>query len=124
MLSNVNTATGANTQTASRRDSYMDIGINYFITPALSARRKRDVPTTWPGSGSEGGKIKTLVALIDYHLSKRTDVYAELDRNVLNGASVTDPNNPVGSFGGRANQTGATALRAAHALLTPLRRRM
>lgn len=108
MLSNVNTAAGANTQTASRRDSYVDVGVNYRVTPALSAGVSLMFDNVAGVAGNEGGKIKTLVALVDYRLSKRTDVYAELDRNILNGASVTDPNNPVGSFGGRASQTGAT----------------
>ncbi|MFM0223103.1 porin [Paraburkholderia dipogonis] len=108
ILSNANTAAGVNKQTASRRDSYAEIGANYRVTPALSVGASLMLDNVAGVAGDAGGKIKTLVALIDYRLSKRTDIYAELDRNVLNGASVTDPNNPVGSFGGRASQTGAT----------------
>ncbi|WP_321927723.1 porin [Paraburkholderia guartelaensis] len=108
MLSNSNTVAGPNTQTASRRDSFVDVGVNYYVTPALSAGVSLMFDNAAGVAGGQSGKIKTLVALVDYHLSKRTDVYAEFDRNVLNGASVTDPNNPVGGFGGRANQTGAT----------------
>jgi len=47
---------------------------------------------------SADGKISTAYAIADYHLSKRTDVYVDLDRTSLGGAEVST--NSVMGFAG------------------------
>jgi len=106
ILSNATTVAGA--QTTGRRDEYFSAGVAYRVVPALRVGVSLMLDNVAGVAGDTGGRIKTLVSLVDYQLSKRTDVYAEFDRNVLNGASVTDVNSPVGTFHGHANQTGVT----------------
>ncbi|MDI7065536.1 hypothetical protein QMO17_30275, partial [Klebsiella pneumoniae] len=55
----------------------------------------------------QSGHIASFYGIADYLLSKRTDVYVEVDHAILGGASVTDPNSPIGSFGGKNNSTSA-----------------
>jgi predicted porin len=106
ILSNATTVLGA--QTTGRRDAYFSAGVAYRIVPALRIGAQLMLDNVAGVTGGTGGRIKTLVSLVDYQLSKRTDVYAEFDRSVLSGGSVTDLNSPVGTFHGHANQTGVT----------------
>lgn len=106
MLSNATTALG--TQTNARRDSFASVGAMYRITPAWRVGLSLMLDNVDGVARTESGKIKTLVSMVGYQLSKRTDIYAEVDRNILNGASVTDTNSPVGTFYGHSSQTGVT----------------
>ena len=50
--------------------------------------------------------VPTVYGVADYLLSKRTDVYLEMDHTHLSGASVNDLNAPI-SFAGARNNFGA-----------------
>jgi predicted porin len=106
LLGNANTVAGANTQTARRTDSYFSTGFSYMVQPALIVSLGLFLDNASHVTADNGGKIRTGFVIVDYLLSKRTDVYAEVDRNILSGASVTDPNNPVLTFAGRSTRTG------------------
>jgi predicted porin len=105
LLGNANTVAGSNTQTARRTDSYLSLGLAYQVTPALSVTPGLFLDNVSHVAGDASGKIRTGLLNVDYLLSKRTDVYAEVDRNLLSGASVSDPNNPVLTFAGRSSRT-------------------
>jgi predicted porin len=107
LLDNADTASGVNTQTAMRRDSYASVAARYAISPAFSLMASFAIDNISGVNGPAGGKIRQAYLMADYVLSKRTDVYAEIDRNLLSGASVTDPNSPVSTFAGRSGRTGA-----------------
>lgn len=106
LLGNANTVAGANTQTARRTDSYVSAGFSYKVQPALNVSFGLFLDNVSHVTADKGGKIRTGFLDVDYLLSKRTDVYVEVDRNILSGASVTDPNNPVLTFAGRSTRTG------------------
>lgn len=106
LIGNSTTVLGANTQTAQRIDSYMSFGAGYRITPALSITGGYFQDDVGHVVNDQSGKIRTALVNVDYLLSKRTDIYAEVDRNWLSGASVTDPNNPPLTFAGRSTRTG------------------
>lgn len=104
---NANTVLGAGTQTAERRDQYAAAGVTYQATRALklTAGYMRDnVSGVRPGVA---GLVQTVYGVAMYSLSKRTEVYLEMDYSRLSGGSITDPNNPSGSFGGTRCRTGA-----------------
>lgn len=106
LIGNSTTALGANTQTAQRIDSYMSFGLGYKITPTLVVTGGYFQDNVEHVVNGESGKIRTTLLNVDYLLSKQTDIYAEVDRNWLSGASVTDPNNPPLTFAGRSTRTG------------------
>lgn len=106
LLGNSTTVLGANTQTAQRVDSYMSFGLSYRITPALIVTGGYFQDNVGHVVNEQSGKIRTALLNVDYFLSKRTDIYAEFDRNWLSGASVTDPNNPPLTFADRSTRTG------------------
>ena len=106
LLGNANTVAGANTQTARRTDSYFSAGLSYKVQPDLIVSLGLFLDNVSDVTADSGGKIRTGFLDVDYLLSKRTDVYVEVDRNILSGASVTDPNNPVMTFAGRSTRTG------------------
>jgi len=58
-------------------------------------------------SDGQNGTIQTFYGIVDYLLSKRTDVYFEVDHSHLTGASVTDINGPL-TFDGERNNLGAS----------------
>ncbi|CAE6959183.1 porin [Paraburkholderia domus] len=108
LLSNANTVLGPNTQTSKRRDSFLAGALAYQFTPALrvlATYMYDHVSNVSPGAT---GSVQTAYAMAIYNLSVRTDVYAEVDRSHLSGASLTDPNSPLASFGGPANRWGAS----------------
>ncbi|CAN7667147.1 porin [Caballeronia sp. LjRoot34] len=107
LLGNANTVSGSNTQTAMRRDNYASFAARYMLSPAFFLSASLAIDNVTGVNGSQSGKIRQGYLMADYFLSKRTDVYAELDRNVLGGASVTDPNSPVSTFADRSGRTGA-----------------
>lgn len=107
LLANTNTVLGSGTQTAARVDAYVSLGMTYRFSPAWTLSAGAMMDNVRNLNGGDSGKIRTTYALVDYALSKRTDVYATVDRNWLSGGSVTDPNSPIFTFGGRSTRTGA-----------------
>ncbi len=105
LLSNANTIAGPNTQTARRVDSYVSVGARYWFSPALSVIGAYYLDNVRGVAGNASGKIRTYLLGVDYMFSKRTDVYALFNRNLLSGASVTDPNNPPLTFAGQSTRT-------------------
>lgn len=106
LLGNANTVLGTGTQTATRVDAYLSLGLTYRVSPAWIVSTGWMMDNVRHLNGENSGKIRTAYVLVDYYLSKRTDVYATLDRNWLSGGSVTDPNSPVFTFGGQSTRTG------------------
>lgn len=106
LIGNSTTVLGPNTQTAQRVDSYLSLGVSYKVTPALVFTGGYFLDNVGHVVNQQSGKIRTALVNVDYLLSKRTDIYAEFDRNWLSGASVTDPNNPPLTFAGRSTRTG------------------
>lgn len=108
LISNANTIAGPNTQTSERHDRMGVFGVAYQRNGSpwrFVATYMRD--NAAGVSRGASGIIQTGYFIADYSLSKRTDVYFEVDRSWLSGASVTDPNSPIGSFGGASTRTGA-----------------
>jgi predicted porin len=107
IIGNANTVAGTGTQTKARIDNLFNLGGAYMPTPFLKFTVGGLYDHVSNVAGSQSGHIASFYGIADYLLSKRTDVYAELDHSLLGGASVTDPNSPIGSFGGKNNSTGA-----------------
>jgi len=104
---NANTVLGTGTQTAERRDKYAAVGVSYQSPGAVKvtlAYMRDNVTGVRPGVS---GLVQSVYAIAVYSLSKRTDAYLEADYSKLSGGSITDPNNPAGSFGGARSRTGA-----------------
>lgn len=106
LLGNSATALGASTQTSSRTDSYASAGVGYQVTPAIYMTAGMAIDNVRNAAADNGGKIRTGYLVANYAFSKRTDVYIAADRNLLSGASITDPNNPLLSFNGQSGRTG------------------
>lgn len=105
IISNVTTAIGA--QTASRTDLFVRAGASYFVTPSFSLIASYAYDHAKNVSAGNNGTIQTVYGIADYILSKRTDIYLELDHSHLSGASVTDVNGPL-AFDGQKNNFGAS----------------
>ena len=56
-------------------------------------------------STGNSGSVGTVYGVLDYNLSKRTDVYVELDNTKLGDGEING-NSPVGNFGGNTTRTG------------------
>jgi predicted porin len=106
LIGNSNTILGTATQTAQRIDSYLSLAVGYQATPALNIKIGFFQDNVAHVVEDQSGRIRTTLLNADYALSKRTDIYAEVDRNWLSGASVTDPNNPPLTFAGKSTRTG------------------
>ena len=108
LIGNSTTSLGALTQTKARVDNLMHVG--------TMIRASADLDFTLAGlydhvsnvSAGQSGNIASFYGVADYILSPRTDVYFEVDHTILGGAAITDPNSPLGTFGGKDNSTGAT----------------
>lgn len=105
IISNVNTASGA--QTASRTDLFVRGGLTYQVTPTWNLIASYAYDHAKNVTGSSNGTIQTAYGIVDYILSKRTDIYFEVDHSHLTGASVTDVNGPL-AFDGARNNFGAS----------------
>lgn len=103
---NANTAFGANTQTTRRHDRVGVVGVSYQATPAWKFTGSYMRDNALGVSRGVSGILQTVYAVAMYSFSKRTDVYLEADFSRLSGASVTDPNSPLGPFGGASTRTG------------------
>jgi predicted porin len=105
LIGNATTAVG--TQTKARVDNLVQLGTNINATPSILftvAGLYDHVTNVSPG---RDGHIASVYGIADYLLSKRTDVYVEVDHSMLGGGSITDPNSPIGTFAGKNNSTGA-----------------
>jgi predicted porin len=105
IISNASTQFG--TQTAARDDVFLRVGATYQLGPQwrlIASYAYDHANNVAPG---RNGTIQTVYGIADYILSKRTDVYLEVDHSHLSGASVNDPNGPL-TFAGKANNLGAS----------------
>lgn len=107
IIGNANTVAGPGTQTRARVDNLFHLGAAYMPTPDLKFTAGGLYDHVTNVANVQSGHIASFYGIADYLLSKRTDVYVEVDHAILGGASVTDPNSPIGSFGGKNNSTSA-----------------
>lgn len=107
IIGNVDTVAGTGTQTRARIDNLFNVGGAYMPSPNLKFTVAGLYDHVTNVAGSQSGRIASFYGIADYLFSKRTDVYVEVDHSLLGGASVTDPNSPIGIFGGKNNSTGA-----------------
>ncbi|RDU98097.1 porin [Trinickia dinghuensis] len=105
IISNATTQFG--TQTAARDDVFVRVGATY--QPAAQWRFIASYAYDHANNVAPGrnGTIQGVYGIADYILSKRTDIYVEVDHSHLAGASVNDPNGPL-TFAGSANNFGAS----------------
>ncbi len=105
IISNVTTVAG--NQTSARNDAFVRVGASY--QPASQWRLIASYAYDHANNVSPGksGTTQTVYGIVDYLLSKRTDVYLEVDHSHLSGAAITDPNGPL-TFAGKANNFGAS----------------
>ncbi|WP_206956888.1 porin [Trinickia acidisoli] len=105
IISNATTQFG--TQTAARDDVFVRVGASY--QPAAQLRFIASYAYDHANNVAPGhnGTIQGIYGIADYILSKRTDVYLEIDHSHLTGASIDDPNGPL-TFAGSANNFGAS----------------
>ncbi|MFC5474472.1 porin [Paraherbaspirillum soli] len=79
--------------TLRRTDSVLTTGVLYQATPAMGFTlgymydKIKNV-----SSAGDKGRISSVYAVADYNLSKRTDVYVEVDRTTLGGGEIQDVN--------------------------------
>uniref|UniRef100_UPI002AB7511C porin n=1 Tax=Paraburkholderia tropica TaxID=92647 RepID=UPI002AB7511C len=107
ITSNANTAAGTGTQTSARTDRVFLLGGTYLATPSLALTLAGLYDWTANVAPGKSGRTGSVYAIADYLLSKRSDVYVEADYAHLSGASVTDPNSPIGTFAGKNSSVGA-----------------
>jgi len=95
-----------------RKDDIVTTGLLYKATPSLEfiGGYMSDEISDEDSKG-DSGRISVLYAIADYHFSKRTDVYFDIDYSKLHGEEivVADPNTVsgfLGSFGGQSSRTG------------------
>lgn len=99
--------------TLTRTDNVLSVGAVYQVTPATNIilgyvyDKIKNV-----SSAGDNGRIASLYAVADYALSKRTDVYIEVDRTTLGGGEIQDLNGVL-PFAG--SSLGAGAANAASA---------
>ncbi|HZZ02656.1 porin [Paraburkholderia sp.] len=86
---------GAGATSSQRRDSIPQGGISIQPTPALvlTAAFYDDIASNLGNARGANGHKTTAYGIVDYFLSKRTNVYLEVDRNTFTGAYRTDPLN-------------------------------
>lgn len=90
--------TGVAMNAPKRRDKVPGGGVVWAVTPALqlTAAVYDDIGSNLGNvEGADGHKLTTYV-VAEYFLSKRTEIYAEVDRNGFSGAYRFDPNNIAG----------------------------
>lgn len=103
--------TGASAFAPQRRDKIPDGGIVYQVTPAfvLTAAFYDDIASNLSNvKGKDGHKV-SYYAIAEYFLSKRTELYAEVDRNGFSGGYKTDPTN-IAALGMRPGGSGVTGV--------------
>ncbi|MFM0088798.1 porin [Paraburkholderia sediminicola] len=105
-LANTNLMSNS-TNATTRRDEVADVGVKVTFGPALFLLTgfAYDHAASASSLGA-GGTVKTAYTVIDYFLSKRTDIYAEFDYTRLTGYEIVDPAAAPGTFGGTPSHTG------------------
>lgn len=80
---------------AERRDNIPQGGLMYQITPSFSLTTAfyYDIAHNLGNVAGAGGHKTTAYLIGDYFLSRRTEVYVEVDRNGFSGAYKTEPVN-------------------------------
>jgi outer membrane protein OmpU len=78
-----------------RRDKVVAGGLVYRVTPAiqLTAALYDDIADNLSNSSGANGHKLTTYAIAEYFLTKRTELYVEVDRNGFSGAYSKDPTN-------------------------------
>lgn len=86
-----------------QRNHIASIGVNYSVTPllTLTASYTQDRQNAFAANSTGTRKVAWMSA--DYYLSKRTDIYVEVDRNRIDGGYVLPA-----FMGTRGSQTGVT----------------
>ncbi|NIF54100.1 porin [Burkholderia sp. Ax-1724] len=105
IISNATTLSGP--QTSARDDVFVRVGATWKAAPQWRFIASYAYDHANNVALGQNGTIQTVYGIVDYLLSPRTDVYLEVDRSHLSGASVNDPNGPL-AFGGEANNFGAS----------------
>ncbi|SFB36395.1 Outer membrane protein (porin) [Collimonas sp. OK607] len=79
--------------TLRRTDGVWTAGVLYQVAPAvgLTVGYMNDTIKNVSSAG-DSGRMSTLYAIADYNLSKRTDIYIEIDRTSLAGGEIQDRN--------------------------------
>ncbi|OXI19095.1 porin [Burkholderia sp. AU15512] len=102
----------ANANRPHRRDKIPALGVVYQATPFLqfTAGMYDDIGSNLGNRRDADGHKLTTYAVVEYFLSKRTEIYAEFDRNGFSGAYRTDPTNiaAIGLRSGGSGMTGAS----------------
>ncbi len=101
-----------NSGTTTRKDQLWVAGFAYNLTPATTLTlgyMDDQISQDIVGSGS----LKTGYALLEYRLSKRTEVYATIDESQASGQAATSAASGSGTFNGvGAGQSNASAVAA------------
>ncbi|WP_321944347.1 porin [Paraburkholderia tropica] len=107
LASNYNTVAGTGTQTAGRIDNLFVLATSYKFTSTLNVIGGWMLDLAQGVAGADSGRTQTYYATVVYSLSKRTDIYAEVDYDRLSGAAKTDVNGLLAGFGGANTRVGA-----------------
>jgi len=102
-LANTSMLINNSANATSRTDDLWVLGVTYNFTPALTltvAYMDDQIKQDVVGDGT----MKSAYALLEYHLSKRTEVYTTIDNSTVSGQATTTGLNGVG-----AGQTSSSA---------------
>lgn len=89
------TVTGSTSNKPNRRDKIPDAGIVWGFTPTfqVTAAAYYDMASNLGNVENANGHKLTTYAIAEYFLSKKTELYAEVDYNGFSGAYRFDPSN-------------------------------
>ncbi|KMK98349.1 MULTISPECIES: porin [Burkholderia] len=87
--------TGSTPSKPKRRDEIPAAGLTYQISPTLqfTGATYWDIASNLSNVPKANGRKLTSYAMLEYFLSKRTELYVEFDRNGFSGAYKKDPTN-------------------------------
>ncbi len=106
------TVTASTSGKPNRRDKIPDVGVVWAFTPEfqVTAAAYYDMASNLGNVEGAGGHKLTTYAVAEYFLSKKTELYAELDYNGFSGAYRYDPSNiaALGLTRGGRTLTGAS----------------
>jgi predicted porin len=103
---------GNSGNTRQRKDGMWTAGVLFQATPAMGYTVGYMYDSVKNESSlGDNGRISTIYAIADYNLSKRTDIYFDIDRTTLGGGEIGDANTIMGfvgaPLGGNTSRTGA-----------------
>jgi len=111
-LANTSMFINNSSNTTDRKDQLWTLGLAYNFTPATTltiAYMDDQISQDIVGDGS----MKSAYALLEYHLSKRTEVYTTIDRSTASGQALTSAASGSGTINGvGAGQSGSSAFAA------------